>query len=105
MAKDIKKPQAKTTDAADNQKVMPFGRMNYILVIVGIALIALGFILMIGGGSSNPDDLLEREKIKKNNHKTCKITKPNLDCLGKRPTGTLSCGNPVGCRGHKIMMF
>ena len=44
MAKDIKKPQAKTTDAADNQKVMPFGRMNYILVIVGIALIALGFI-------------------------------------------------------------
>ena len=55
MAKDIKKPQAKTTDAADNQKVMPFGRMNYILVIVGIALIALGFILMIGGGSSNPD--------------------------------------------------
>ena len=55
MAKDIKKPQAKPTDAADNQKVMPFGRMNYILVIVGIALIALGFILMIGGGSSNPD--------------------------------------------------
>ena len=55
MAKDIKKPQAKTTDAADNQKVMPFGRMNFILVIVGIALIALGFILMIGGGSSNPD--------------------------------------------------
>ena len=54
MAKDIKKPQAKTTDAADNQKVMPFGKMNYILVIVGIALIALGFILMIGGGSSDP---------------------------------------------------
>ena len=55
MAKEIKKPQVKTTDAADNQKVMPFGRMNYILVIAGIALIALGFILMIGGGSSNPD--------------------------------------------------
>ena len=34
---------------------MPFGKMNYILVIVGIALIALGFILMIGGGSSDPD--------------------------------------------------
>jgi hypothetical protein len=55
MAKEIKKTQTKTTDAADNQKVMPFGRMNYILVIVGIALIALGFILMIGGGSSDPD--------------------------------------------------
>ena len=55
MAKEIKKPQTKTTDAADNQKVMPFGRMNYILVLIGIALIALGFILMIGGGSSDPD--------------------------------------------------
>jgi hypothetical protein len=55
MAKDIKKPQVKTTDAADNQKVMPFGRMNYILVIAGIALIALGFILMIGGGSTDPN--------------------------------------------------
>ena len=55
MAKEITKTKAKTTDAADNQKVMPFGRMNYIFVIVGIALIALGFILMIGGGSSDPD--------------------------------------------------
>jgi hypothetical protein len=55
MAKEIKKPQTKTTDAADNQKVMPFGKMNYILVLIGIALIALGFILMIGGGSSDPD--------------------------------------------------
>jgi hypothetical protein len=55
MAKEITKTKAKTTDAADNQKVMPFGKMNYILVIVGIALIALGFILMIGGGSSDPD--------------------------------------------------
>ena len=55
MAKEITKTKAKTTDAADNQKVMPFGKMNYILVIVGIALIALGFVLMIGGGSSDPD--------------------------------------------------
>ena len=55
MAKEIKKAQAKATEVADNQKVMPFGKMNYILVIVGIALIALGFILMIGGGSTDPD--------------------------------------------------
>ena len=55
MAKEITKTKAKTTDAADNQKVMPFGKMNYILVIVGIALIALGFILMIGGGSTDPN--------------------------------------------------
>ena len=55
MAKDIAKTKAKNNETAENQKVMPFGKMNYILVIVGIALIALGFILMIGGGSSDPD--------------------------------------------------
>jgi hypothetical protein len=55
MAKEITKTKAKNTETAENQKVMPFGKMNYILVIVGIALIALGFILMIGGGSSDPD--------------------------------------------------
>ena len=55
MAKEITKTKAKTTETAENQKVMPFGKMNYILVLIGIALIALGFILMIGGGSSDPD--------------------------------------------------
>lgn len=37
------------------QKSMPFTTMNYILVIAGVLLIALGMILMIGGGSSDPD--------------------------------------------------
>ncbi len=44
-----------TPDAVDNQKAMPFGKQNYIIVLIGIALIALGFILMIGGGSDDPD--------------------------------------------------
>lgn len=35
-------------------------RMNYILVIAGILLIALGMILMIGGGSSDPDVFNEK---------------------------------------------
>lgn len=39
----------------DNAKAMPFAKTNYILVLIGIALIALGMILMIGGGSDNPD--------------------------------------------------
>ena len=34
--------------------------MNYILVLVGVALIALGMILMIGGGSSDPDVFNEK---------------------------------------------
>ena len=54
MAKEITKKKV-TTEAAENQKVMPFGKMNYILVLIGIALIALGFVLMIGGGSADPD--------------------------------------------------
>lgn len=31
-----------------------FSRVNYILLFVGLALIALGYILMIGGGSEDP---------------------------------------------------
>ena len=49
------KTKEKATETVDNQKVMPFGKMNYIIVLIGLALIAVGFILMIGGGSSDPD--------------------------------------------------
>jgi len=31
-----------------------FGRENYRLMLIGLALIAVGFILMIGGGSKDP---------------------------------------------------
>ena len=55
MAKELKKEKSKTTEVADNQKVMPFGKQNFIIVLIGIVLIALGFILMIGGGSNDPD--------------------------------------------------
>ena len=39
---------------------MPFGKQNYIIVLIGLALIVLGFILMIGGGSDNPDVFNEK---------------------------------------------
>ena len=39
----------------EEKKRLPFTKMNYILVIVGVLFIALGMILMIGGGSSDPD--------------------------------------------------
>jgi hypothetical protein len=32
-----------------------FSKQNYILLITGIALIALGYLLMIGGGSDDPN--------------------------------------------------
>jgi hypothetical protein len=53
MAKETnKKEMAQPTD---EQKVLPFGKMNYLFVIIGLVLIAVGFILMIGGGSTDPD--------------------------------------------------
>ena len=53
MAKEITK--AKAPEATDDKTVMPFGKQNYIIVGIGILLLVLGFILMIGGGSTDPD--------------------------------------------------
>ena len=53
MAKEITKKEA--VEKIEDQKVMPFGKQNYIIVLIGIALLALGFILMLGGGSNDPD--------------------------------------------------
>ena len=58
MAKEITK--AKAPEAADDKTVMPFGKQNYIIVGIGIVLLVLGFILMIGGGSSDPDVFNEK---------------------------------------------
>ena len=44
-----------TKEVVENEKKLPFTKMNYMLVIAGVLLIALGMILMIGGGSSDPD--------------------------------------------------
>jgi len=32
-----------------------FERMNYILMLIGLGIIAMGYILMIGGGSDDPN--------------------------------------------------
>ncbi|MDX1829502.1 MAG: DUF3098 domain-containing protein [Lutibacter sp.] len=32
-----------------------FGKKNYIIMLIGIAIIGLGFILMSGGGSNDPN--------------------------------------------------
>ena len=49
-----------TAETVEEEKQLPFTKMNYILVLVGVALIALGMILMIGGGSSDPDVFNEK---------------------------------------------
>ena len=53
MAKEITKKE--TVEKIEDQKVMPFGKQNYIILLIGIALLALGFVLMLGGGSNDPD--------------------------------------------------
>jgi hypothetical protein len=32
-----------------------FGKKNYVIMLIGLAIIALGFILMSGGGSNDPN--------------------------------------------------
>ena len=58
MAKEITKKEM--VEKVEDQKVMPFGKQNYIIVLIGLALLALGFILMLGGGSTDPDVFNEK---------------------------------------------
>ena len=43
-----------TTDTNPN-KTMIFGKKNYRLLFIGLVFIGLGFILMAGGGSDDPN--------------------------------------------------
>ncbi|MFY7670358.1 DUF3098 domain-containing protein [Tenacibaculum sp. MEBiC06402] len=38
-----------------NEPEFLFGKRNYMLMLIGLAVIALGFILMAGGGSDDPN--------------------------------------------------
>jgi len=40
---------------AEKMKLFPLGKENYKLLLIGFAIIVLGFILMIGGGSDDPN--------------------------------------------------
>ena len=39
----------------EHQNQFLFGKKNYTIMLVGLAFIVLGFILMAGGGSDNPE--------------------------------------------------
>ena len=47
--------QTKNTASGTENKQMTFTKKNYLWVIIGIVVLAVGMILMIGGGSSDPD--------------------------------------------------
>ena len=39
----------------ESQNGFLFGKRNYMIMIIGLVIIALGFILMAGGGSEDPN--------------------------------------------------
>jgi len=46
---------AKKESQDSNQKEFIFQKKNYIIMFIGLAFIVLGFILMSGGGSDDPN--------------------------------------------------
>lgn len=50
-----KKQATNTPSAEQNKDHFAFTRENYKWVLIGLAFIVLGFMLMIGGGSKDPD--------------------------------------------------
>ena len=56
-APKAKPAQAAKPAVAPNKTVdFAFTKENYRLMLIGLALMALGFVLMIGGGSKDPKD-------------------------------------------------
>lgn len=45
----------KTTDQNEAPKDFLFGKKNYLIMILGVVVILLGFALMAGGGSDDPN--------------------------------------------------
>tara|TARA_B100001778_G_C18303582_1_gene500940 strand:- start:347 stop:586 length:240 start_codon:yes stop_codon:yes gene_type:complete len=42
------------------KKEFLFDKTNYLVVIIGILMIIIGFILMLGGGSDDPNEFSEK---------------------------------------------
>jgi len=53
MAKEKKSDQMTNKTEKHNNEFL-FGKRNYVIMLVGLIVIALGFILMAGGGSDDP---------------------------------------------------
>ncbi len=46
--------EKKRQNIEDNKLSFAFNKTNYIILIAGIAVLLIGFLLMVGGGSDNP---------------------------------------------------
>jgi hypothetical protein len=52
---DVKKQPVQKNNNANNQGQFVFGKQNYILLIISLAIVFLGYVLMAGGGSDDPN--------------------------------------------------
>ena len=57
MAKPAKAAAPETAKKTEDnvRPIFAFGKENYILMLVGVGFIILGFVLMTGGGSKDPN--------------------------------------------------
>jgi uncharacterized membrane protein YidH (DUF202 family) len=62
--------------AARNEESMAFDRVNYRLLLIGIGIVILGYVLMSGGGSGDPNMFDATEVFS-----TRRITVAPLVCL------------------------
>lgn len=60
MSAKVIKTEKKIEQKPEKSVSMPFKKMNYILFLCGIAFLILGYILMIGGDSADPDVFSEK---------------------------------------------
>lgn len=44
-----------SNNQTNNQTGLAFGKINYILMAIGIIVLAVGYILLAGGGSDDPN--------------------------------------------------
>ena len=47
--------KTKTDKPVSNKQDFAFGKENFVIMLIGIAVITLGFMLMAGGGSEDPN--------------------------------------------------
>lgn len=50
-----KKQNVKQAANVDHESRMPLSKKNYILMLIGLGIILVGFLLMSGGGSDDPN--------------------------------------------------
>jgi hypothetical protein len=67
-AESAKKETRPAPGPAKNQPVFIFGKINYILMLAGIVVLACGYLLMVGGRTDNPaefhpDELYSTRRI------------------------------------------